>query len=265
MKIGINMGAYPIAVDEQVRLMKKYGFEATFSIAGTASFEEELAVCEQNGIVHETVHAPFRRINDIWLDTPEGEAKLSSLLRAVDACEQHGISYLVVHLSSGQHPPRINPLGISRFAQLMTYAKEHGVTIAYENQRLLSNISLAFEEFADARFCFDTGHQACFTPKIPFMTLFGDKTVAVHIHDNHAVFDSDEHLLPYDGTLKLEDAMRALAKTPYSGAIMLEVVATHTSYYKDTAAEEYYARAAAAAKRLRDVFLEQRGASSRIE
>ena len=97
------------------------------------------------------------------------------------------------------------------------------------------------------------------------MTLFGDKTVAVHIHDNHAVFDSDEHLLPYDGTLKLEDAMRALAKTPYSGAIMLEVVATHTSYYKDTTAEEYYARAAAAAKRLRDVFLEQRGASSQIE
>lgn len=256
MKIGICMRAYPVAIEEQVRLMKKYGFDATFSAADSETLDEEIAACRAAGIVHENLHAPFRHINDMWIDSPEGDMMLGELKAAVDSCKRYDIPVLVVHLSSGMRPPRINPLGISRFGELMAYAREQGVAIAYENQRFLSNISLAFEEFADAYFCFDTGHQACFTGNVSFLPIFGQRTVAVHIHDNHAIYNGDEHMLPFDGVIDFDATMRALARTPYHGALMLEVLATHTPYYESTSAEEYYARASTAAQRLREVFLQ---------
>ena len=252
------MGSYPTSVAEQVRLIKKYGFEAAFSLADSPTLEEEIEACKAAGIVHENLHAPFRRINDMWLDKPEGDAMLASLKRAVDSCQRHAIPTLVVHLSSGARPPRINPLGISRFEELMAHARAHDVRIAYENQRLLSNLALAFEEFPDAYFCYDTGHQWCFTANVKFLPIFGPRTIAIHVHDNHAIYNGDEHLLPYDGVIDLDAAMRDLAATPYDGAIMLEVVATHSPYYGETSADEYYARAAAAANKLREAFLSAR-------
>ncbi len=255
MKLGINMDAYPCSVDERISFMKKYGFEATFSMADAEDLDETVRKCKEAGIVHENLHAPFRGINAIWTDTPEGEEMLVRLLLAVDAAARNGIPILVVHLCSGECPPLPNELGLLRFEKLMRYAKERSVTIAYENQRYLSVLSLAFEKFPDARFCFDTGHEACFTKNLAFLPIFGEKTVALHVHDNHAVYNGDEHMLPFDGTIDFSRVMHLLAQTPYVGALMLEVVATHSPYYKNVSADEYYARAYHGACHLREFVL----------
>ena len=47
--------------------------------------------------------------------------------------------------------------------------------------------------------------------------------------------------------------MSEIADTPYAGALMLEVIATHSPYYENTIAQEYYQKASEAAKRLRDL------------
>ena len=253
MNIGINIGAYPCSHEEQVALMQTYGFSATFCSSLHPQLAETVALCRRAGITVESCHAPWNGINHIWRNCPEGEDMITRLLASVDECAAHGIPVLVVHLSSGEHPPRVSDLGLSRFEQLMAQAKERGVTIAYENQRMLGNLSLAFEEFPDAAFCWDNGHEACFTDgKRDYMALFGDRLTAIHIHDNRATHDADDHRIPGDGCIDFAPVIQKLAKANYQKALMLELVAGHTPAYAEINADAFFARAAAAARRLAD-------------
>ena len=259
MTIGIVIGAYPIPYKVQISLIKKHGFSSVFCLSGCPDIEQIVALCHENELTIESCHAPFDHINDIWYDTPDGERMLSELLSAVDECKYYGIPVLVVHLSSGETPPLVNDLGLSRFARLMAHADAAGVTIAYENQRMLGNLSIALEAFPSAAFCWDNGHEACFTDgKWDFISLFGDRLVAIHIHDNRADHNADDHRIPFDGSIDFDSVTKHLAKTGYDKALMLEVFAGNSPAYTEMGAEAFYTRAAAAARRLADAVERQR-------
>ena len=253
METGINLFSYndEISVDRQIELMRENGFKNTFMLSDCAELTDKtVGKLKMADITLATLHAPFRGINKIWKPGEAGEEVLEGLLDGVKKCENYNIPVLVVHLSSKYPPPMITDTGVQRFKRLMDEAQASGVTIAYENQRCLSNISLVLEHFETAGFCWDTGHEGCFTPGWEYMPLFSDRLVTVHIHDNFGVKDSDEHLLPYDGTLDFDKAAKHLAKANYDGCIMLEVFRENSNRYDDISAEEYYSRAATAANRL---------------
>jgi sugar phosphate isomerase/epimerase len=211
-----------------------------------------MQACRRAGIEVENYHAPFGHINDIWCDTPEGEQMLRELLDSVDNCDRYDVRTLVVHLSSGERPPRVGEIGFSRIERLMAYAKEKGVVIAYENQRKLANLAMVFEEFEDAAFCWDTGHEACFAHGREYMPLFGNKLAALHVHDNHCVYNHDEHMIPYDASMDFDRVARHIAAVDYKKSLMLEMIAKNTPAYLEMGAEGYYTRAAVAARRLAD-------------
>lgn len=253
METGINLFCYnnEISIDRQIELMQQNGFKNTFMLSDCAELTDEtVGKLKSADITLATLHAPFRGINAIWKAGEAGDKVLESLIDGVRKCDKYNIPVLVVHLSSKYPPPMISDIGIQRFRRLMERAQTSGVVIAYENQRCLSNISLMIEQFEAARFCWDTGHEGCFTSGWEYMPLFGYKLATVHIHDNLGVKDSDEHLLPYDGKLDFGKVAIHLAKANYDGCIMLEVFRGNSNKYDATTAEEYYTRAAAAANRL---------------
>ena len=248
MKIGVHLNAYPCPIEEQLKLMKKYGFEATFCHSSSQELESIMNLCHEYGIEVENHHAPFSHINDIWFDTPEGEEMFKELMDSVDKCKKYGVDTLVVHLSGGRAP--INELGMSRFARLVDYAKENGVTIAFENLSKLGNLAYAFEEFEDAGFCWDTGHEKAFTHGRQYMPLYADKIVALHVHDNFCVHKGDMHMIPYDGLIDFDRVTTQLAEANYNKSLMLEIMAHRTQEYMDMGPDAFYKRAADAAKRL---------------
>ena len=79
------------------------------------------------------------------------------------------------------------------------------------------------ENYPEARFCWDVGHEACYTYGMEFMPLFGKRIAAVHIHDNTGIYDEDMHWLPYEGEINMDKAARHFADSPYEGSVMLEV------------------------------------------
>ena len=81
------------------------------------------------------------------------------------------------------------------------------------------------------------------------MPLFGKRLVALHLHDNDCEYNKDLHLLPYDGKIDMERAARQLAEVGYGGAVMLEAIRSNSRVYETVSAEDYFARAAAAARR----------------
>jgi len=255
-KIGINLAAKAgLSTEEYAAKIAELGFEAVFAMVPSPERTEEIGnVLAKNGLAWETMHAPYRRINDIWHDTEDGAAMYRSLTDGVDRCRTAGVPILVVHLSSGLTPPSLTDVGRARFCSLVEYAVGRGVKIAFENQRMLANLAWAFEEFGsvpEVGFCYDCGHEFCFTPGRQYMPLFGNRLICTHLHDNDCVFNHDLHLLPFDGKADFARVARQIRESGFTGTLMLEVIATNSTLYDDTDIHTYLARAAAAAKRLR--------------
>ena len=257
MNIGLGLFS-GIDFETQVRCMKKSGVNRTFICSETPDFDNVMKLFNGNGIICETLHAPFDGINDMWgEDAEKGTAMLNRLKDSVDKCSRYNIPVTIVHLSSGRPMPGISDYGVLRFEELFDYAEKNGVKIALENQRYSENISYFMERYAQPGFCWDIGHENCFTDNIKFMELFGDRLCALHIHDNRCLKDNDDHLIPFDGNIDFDYVAQTLAKNGYDGTVMLEigkgVTVDGKQVYDSLTDEEYIVKAAGAAKKLSDM------------
>ena len=257
-KIGMNLGAKAgLSVREYSEKMRAAGFEAVFTETPPIAECDEIgnAFCEF-GLSWESIHAPFKGINNIWLDNLDGDEMYKRLISAVDICSKVRVPVTVMHLSSGMNPPSVNMIGTDRFAKIIDFAGEKGVTVAFENQRMMTNIVYAMERFSSCEnvgFCWDTGHENCFTPGWHYMPLFGDRLVCTHIHDNNGVFNSDEHLIPFDGNIDFQSVADEIRASGYKGSVMLEVFCENSHRYDDMEYDSYFAKAAKAADRIRQM------------
>ena len=256
-EIGINLHAKEgLSDDEYIRCIASLGFRAIFSgsrLGDGKRLSHIAELCASNNLRYETLHAPFDHINDMWLTGENGEVMLNELTVCVDNCVIAGVNTAVVHLSSGVNAPPITDIGRARFTALVDYAAKKGITVAFENQRKLANLAWALETFSSADnvgFCWDCGHENCFTPGREYMPLFGDRLICTHIHDNDGIFNHDLHLLPFDGTLDFERVARQLRVSPFQGTLMLEAIAKSSDRYDTVSTEEYLKRAYDAAVRL---------------
>ncbi len=255
-KLGMNAGSFEgISAFNSLSYIKSAGFDSFFT--GFKDDETVGKIAEEaskKGLIYETIHAPFKGINNIWKNNDEGEEMLKTLISCSNACNHYNIPVMIVHLSSGETPPCVNDLGRSRWDRLVEHAGNIGVTVAFENQRKLANLAFVFELYDDiphVKFCWDNGHEACFTHSMEYMPLFGKKTVALHIHDNMKEYNKDIHLLPFDGAIDFNRAAEHIRNSGFEGTVMLEALPKNSTVYADYTPEQYYERAYNAAARLR--------------
>ncbi len=256
-KLGICFGGNDAEhIENQLRIIKEAGFEAGFQ--GYHNREQATLcyeLCRKIGLENDYTHAPFDGINNMWLPGEAGDNMLQRLLDTVDFCADYGITTTVVHLSSGWDAPAINDLGRSRYDKLVDRAVSKGVNIAFENLRKLANVAFAmeiYENVPNVGFCWDAGHELCYTPNVEFMPLFGDRLIAVHLHDNIQVRTGDLHMLPFDGKRDWQHAADLIKNSPYKGPVMLEN-SYDPRFYGDLTLEQFYARAYEAASKIRDL------------
>ena len=256
--IGINYcDFYGYAPYEFAKIIKECGFGATFTEARDLNDSSVYAKAfYENGIVWETVHAPFDGINNIWRDSDDGDIILAKMKITVDICADFFVPIAVIHLSSGEKAPSISDIGKKRFASLVDYSVKRNINLAFENQRKLANIAWAFEEFANVPtvgFCWDVGHEGCFTQGREYMPLFGNKLICTHIHDNDNRYNHDLHQIPFDGSLDFYRVARHIRNYGFAGTLMLEIFPQISGIYNSLKPIEILSRAAVAANRLRDM------------
>ena len=268
MEIGIGIFG-GIDFDVQARLFKKHGVKRTFITSETPDVDNVITNFKQNGVMLDTLHAPFDKINDMWSrDENAAQSMLCRLKTGVDICAEHSIPVVVVHLSSKTPMPEITDAGVNRFDSLFEYAKTKGVKIALENQRFIENIEYFLNRNENLGFCWDTGHENCFTSGINFMELFGQRLCAMHIHDNRCLYDKDDHLLPFDGNIDFDKVAYNIVSCGYDGTLMLEVGKNvkkdGKSVYGHMTDEEYIIKAIQAAGRLLDMINNKRHEKNQI-
>lgn len=77
-------------------------------------------------------------------------------------------------------------IGIERMKRIVDIAEQLNVNVAIENMSRPEYLERIFRDIQSERlgFCFDSGHCNVFTPNVDFLALYGDKLMALHLHDN---------------------------------------------------------------------------------
>ena len=230
---------------DRLELIKSAGFEVVASELHApdviAQMKDEADRLE---LFFEEIHAPFSGINNMWIEGSDYLTVYNGAKRSIDLAALHGIPTIVLHVSSGWYPPSISDLGLARYDELVAYAAEKGVIVAFENLRCVGNLAYfvdRYERTDNVRFCYDLGHEHCYTVTVPWMDIFRDKLICTHIHDNHGRTDGknndpDLHLLPFDGNADYQRCIDKMDEYGYAGPLTLEV---NNTRHKDLSPEDF--------------------------
>lgn len=252
---------YTVPANQLYPLIKSVGFDGVslwWDEKDDPDYRHNPETTRKAGLWIENIHAPFEKSNDIWLDNLDGEETTKMFLKCIDDCAEYDIPTMVMHASCGEALP-INEIGMQRFELLIERAEQKNVNIALENMRRTSQLAHTakiLETFVTPRLglCFDSGHHNARmerSPEYDLLSRFGNRLMALHLHDNEGVIYSDnkddQHRLPFDGTIDWSTTMKTITNTGYTGATSLEAM---NWSYKNLSVEEFLIEAVNRAKKL---------------
>ncbi len=276
MALGISTHSFalwPLA-GRHFELVRDAGFTGVEVWAMAPHVEIEIAgavvywmdAARRAGLEILSVHLPFYRrygapdFRYLNLgDTDRDAAKEASNLaqRCLAQAGHCGAKIAVLHGIGGCAGDEVEKirLFIEDLEPIVEMAARVGVVIALENimTPLSTAIDLAriVDHFASPHLkaCLDVGHANVNEHVFGAVTRLGERIASVHVHDNHG--ESDEHLLPGDGTIDWDTTVDALRRYGDPNLIL----ETRWPMAGDEIDEGIYrTHLAAARERMRDVF-----------
>ena len=245
IRYGIHTGKQNSDPTETFEAIKRAGFDAVLvNLSGSFDNAKQVEIIRSVGLDIDNCHAPWNKINHLWRDTLEGQGVFEMLRDNFLECGRFDIPRVVLHVSSGNDYPPISEIGMDRMARLIEIADKADVDICLENQRFFHFIDYIYVKLDCPRlkFCFDSGHEACFSQTKLALPKYRHKLAALHLHDNSGIYDADDHLLPDRGTGVDWDYVRRNLEG-YEGVISLEV-----KRIPEMTLDEFYTQALSAAK-----------------
>ena len=221
--------------------------------AAIADLQQWLA---EAGLELRSVHAPVaeRFVGGRWSGTlsiasaaPDARARaVGEAERALHIARRLAVPVLVAHLGVPRYQPREPEIGPQdtraaarrSIEELMRLAQPLGVRVAVEvlpNELSRAGSLVHFVEedvklddvAEDAGICLDFGHAHIDGDVVEAIETVSEHLIATHVHDNAG--RSDDHLLPFDGTIDWPSALTAVQKIGYDGPLMLEINARGTT------------------------------------
>ena len=213
-KIGISIGSKSdILIPETLQIIKNVGFDAISPVwQSDSELKEIVKFAGELGLELQSLHAPFGKVADLWScdENISGPAK-KEIFESIDACAEFHIPIAVVHAWIGfNYQFDESNLYYNNFDEIVRYAEEHNVKIAFENTEgieYLFSLMTHFQNNNTVGFCWDSGHEMCYNYSADLLGKFGDRLMMTHLNDNLGIsrFDGeiywtdDLHLLPFDG------------------------------------------------------------------
>lgn len=233
-----NQNVTPI---ETIDAIKKAGFQNVFVQWYNKNWEisqqTQVDYAKKLGLNVIFAHLGYQNINEIWKESEIGESLVASYKKDLRDCKENGISLVVMHLQ-GTNAPKYNEIGLNRFREIVDYAKELGIKIAFENTKMKGYLEYIFENIHNENIgiCYDSGHCHVYYDDEFNYELFKNRIFAVHLHDNDK--SDDLHLMPFDGTINWKKVVSGLKEANYEAPVTLELC--YRYHYLNMSIEEFY-------------------------
>ena len=218
----IDLSMYTIDKDDELLVSDKWQDNAK------RIFDEY----SQKGAKFVQAHSPG---GNFLLEDNNLETLIEKTIRSIDICGILGIPNIVVH--AGAIPEISKEESFERnkkmFQKLFPAMERNNVNVLCENSTkknfkssYFTNSGLDMKEFVEYvnhplfHACWDTGHANCEGSQYDEIKAIGSDLYALHINDNRG--GGDEHVLPYMGTMNMDEIMNALIDIDYKGYFTFE-------------------------------------------
>lgn len=188
---------------------------------------------EKNGVEFVQAHSPD---TNFFKSEEDYAYALEKTVRSIEICGMLGIKNTVVH--SGYQPGLWDKKqwfyeNKKFYEKLLLEAEKYNVNILCENTTkanmndgyfLITGFDMReFVEYVNHPLfhaCWDTGHANIEGTQYNEIKIIGDELYGVHINDNRG--SEDEHLIPFFGTVNMDDVMNGLIDINYKGVFTFE-------------------------------------------
>ncbi len=213
-KIGISLqNRLSLPAIDLVETIANIGFDAISPCFDkTIDVKKIIQKAKNCGLTIQSLHASFRNADKLWYKNSEQGAKqLKELLSAIEICKIHNIPILVCHVWIGwNNEIALDQVCYDAFDTLVDVASKSNIKLAFENTEGLQYLDALMERYKNndtVGFCWDSGHEQCYSPDIDLLQKFGDRLICTHLNDNLGCRNlngatpsiNDLHFLPLDG------------------------------------------------------------------
>lgn len=197
-------------------------------------------------------HLGYQNSNALWENGIEGDKEVQRYIEDIKICKANGIDLVIIHPTIGFYAPNPNNIGIKRIEQIVNYAEQLNVKVAFENVELSGYLEYIVDNINNENLgiCFDSGHCNLFFDGEFDVDKFKNKVLAIHLHDNFKI--NDDHILPFDGTVDWNKVTSQIIDMNYDGYIVIE--SGYDKFYSTISIIEYYNKAYEAGQRLENLF-----------
>ena len=165
----------------------------------------------------------------------DAQILLDATIRSIDICGFLGIPNIVVHagMLEGIDKDQFFKKNKEFFTKLFPAMERNNVNVLCENSTeknmrdmFFTNSGKDMKEFVEYvnhplfHACWDTGHGNCEGNQYDEILAIGEELYAVHINDNTG--RGDEHIIPYLGTVNMDEIMHALIDIKNKGVFTFE-------------------------------------------
>ena len=263
-KIGISIGnGYTVPTTEVVKIIAQTGFDAISPLWKRGiDLTDVVATARSCGLALQSLHAPFHGAAALWSeDAAVSSPAVEELLEALEDCRRFDIPVMVMHTWIGfEYTQTPNEAGLRNYGIIVEKAKEYGIQIAFENtegDEFLFALMDHFKGHPSVGYCWDSGHEMCYSHSEDLLAKLGDRLIMTHLNDNLGVsrFDGktywtdDLHLLPYDGIADWDVLIQRLRKSKKLEILNFELNITskpnrhENDVYAQMPLEQYFAEA----------------------
>lgn len=230
------------SVEETIYAIKNAGFKNVFiqwyDEVWEYSQEKQVNLCKKLGLNIIFAHLGYQTMNSIWEEGNEGEELVERYKKNIKECKENGIDLVIMHLTRKFEAPMYGEIGLNRIRKIVEYAEQMNVKIAFENTKIRGYLEYVFNNIKSDNIglCYDIGHDHVHFNDELDLANYKDRIFAIHLHDNDQ--SDDQHLLPFDGTINWDSAIKKIKENNYNGPVTLEIC-YRGEYLKQTV-EEFY-------------------------
>lgn len=200
------------------------------------------------------IHAPAGAEKN-WFSTAEYQrlAGVEIIKNRVEMCKTLGGEVIVAHI------PDLVFGNLKAWDQLQKsldslerFCVERGIRIAVENRAHdeFTGIRELFSEYAPEfiGLCYDSGHGNIGGDGLANLESVSERLISIHLHDNDGT--SDQHMLPFTGTVDWRKLARIISDSPYRRYLTLESNMRHSGFADE---DQFLAAAFESGRRLQDM------------